>query len=120
LTTSPPELLPGRSALEEAGRSWKIDLAGIGVVLLMVVSAAALNNPARSIALAALLVPGLMLTIVGYRSWMGMNRRKRRERQAGYTTLYDSAGIDLWQLDPRTGAVIRRPREPMGRRRADK
>ncbi len=58
---------------------------------------------------------------------IGLRRAAYRERSAGYTTLYgDSAAIplpskgssfeiklfsveDLWQLDDKTGAVIRQP-----------
>jgi hypothetical protein len=45
----PPALLPGGLALEEADRSWKADLAFIGLTLLVVGAAAVLENPLRGV-----------------------------------------------------------------------
>jgi len=51
---------------------------------------------------AALIVIGVLLSLA-----------MRREAKAGYTTLYDSRKTHLWQLDSRTGDVIRRPGQPV-------
>jgi hypothetical protein len=52
---------------------------------------------------------GIALIIIGILLGIAM----RRETKAGYTTLYDGRKAHLWQLDPRTGEVIRRPGQPV-------
>jgi hypothetical protein len=46
----------------------------------------------------------------------GWARTEMRERDAGYTTQYNIR-YELWQLDSKTGEVLRRPGERQARRR---
>ncbi|MHB8673232.1 MAG: hypothetical protein ACYDAK_06080 [Candidatus Limnocylindrales bacterium] len=41
----------------------------------------------------------------------------RKELSTGYTTLFGREYAAYWQLDPKTGEVLRRPGEPDVRRR---
>lgn len=67
------------------------------------------HDPLRSVAYIAAVVIGL-----GFSAWIVsagylMMQAERREVRAGYTTLYSRRYRHLWQLDPRTGAVVRPP-----------
>ena len=122
-TARPPELLPGRSALEEVRRweKWSVVLV---VSALAVVAASFLGFEARAVLIAVLALPGMAGAVVSSQARMAELRARRREREAGYTTEFGE-GRDLWQLEPRTGAVLRRPGEPLitlaeARRRAER
>ena len=52
------------------------------------------------------LVGGAALIVVG----VGMARAMNKEKAAGYTTLFDASKANVWQLNPRTGEVVRTPR----------
>jgi hypothetical protein len=58
------------------------------------------------------------LCACGVALWGAMNlsNANRSERDAGYTTLFGHRW-ELWQLDARTGEVVRRPGERQVRRR---
>lgn len=129
----PPHLLPGRSA-----RWWRraqpLALALVAVVFCgfgLVSGYLARTQTERD----ALTGPWLLGTAVAVAGWIVTVVRfrvaARREQAAGYTTISGSrASIDLpgrvageirlfstaelWELDDRTGAVIRRPGEPTG------
>ncbi|MBA2718647.1 MAG: hypothetical protein H0U52_05275 [Chloroflexi bacterium] len=63
-----------------------------------------------------IVVIGLVLAIGGaivqaILAWR-LRSAQRREKVAGYTTLFNDEFRDLWLLDPATGAVVRRPGEP--------
>ena len=113
----PPSLLPGRSANYWSG----IQVVGYAVGLLtVVVIAVGAFGPAdlRSVILNLALVPGTAATaILGYATYRH-TRRERQERRVGYTTTYESYYRDYWQLDPKTGEVLRRPGESKARRRS--
>ena len=124
----PPTLLRGRTAW-----SWEVmellafslaSVVFIGGCLWMGLQP---SQPDRDRA-AGFLVAGTAIAIVIWiASMIGYRRAAFRERAAGYTTVYgDKATIDLpsrgrplsitlfstvglWQLDHRTGAVLRRP-----------
>jgi hypothetical protein len=42
---------------------------------------------------------------------VGLGLAIKREKNLGYTTLFDSRRKALWQLDPEDGTVVRRPGE---------
>lgn len=46
---------------------------------------------------------------MGFRTSIYWMQAERHEVHAGYTTLYGARYRHLWQLDPRTGVVIRPP-----------
>ncbi len=90
-------------------------LAGLPWMLLMWF-AAGLPDPASDLAIAGIVLVEFGLGSVAF--WASINgfRTTFRERDAGYTTLYGTM-IDGWQLDHRTGEVLRRPGESAVRRR---
>ena len=106
---TPPELLPGRSA-----RFWmKIVGAGIpvGLVFLVLIPVGSmLAPPLRDLVVFGSL--GVVVVVGGVGLWASAMSRLAidREHDDGYTTLF---GIyrELWQLDDRTGEVLRRPGE---------
>jgi hypothetical protein len=65
------------------------------------------------------LVPGTAATAILAYATYRHTRRERQERRVGYTTTYESHYRDYWQLDPRTGEVLRRPGELKARRRSE-
>jgi hypothetical protein len=107
---SPPPLAPGPSAYD---LSWVV-LRFYAFAVVVVISIPFLfsvpyewHDTATEVAVVLiLLVAGL-----GFRSAIRQNQAVGRERDAGYTTLYGS-WLKLWQLDPKTGEVLRRPGEP--------
>ena len=113
----PPDLLPGRSALEEVEFGLKLRAAGIALVFAVLGAAAVFDGPPRVVVVWALAIPGIAAAILSTRAWYASMRAEKREREAGYTTEFDIAGKDLWQLDPKTGIVLRRPGEPLISRR---
>ncbi len=74
---------------------------------------AVLDGAARGATLFALLAPGLWFSLASSRARLAAHGARRREREAGYTTEYARRGGDLWHLDPDTGAVLRRPGDPL-------
>ena len=126
---SPPPLLPGLSA-----RRWLVLQVGWDALCPIVFLAFAIyvgyvipTQAGRDVAarwwLAAIvaMVAGWILLVLGFR------RAAYRERAAGYTTIAGSHVLipvprtsitlfptaDLWLLDARSGAVLRRPGEPI-------
>jgi len=96
----------------------------VPIGLLIPVEAALLMEPVRS---SAMLFTFLVVAgIIGIQFHVVFKRRQAqvREREAGYTTDY-ATSYDLWQLDWRTGEVLRRPGEreliadQLARRRRD-
>ncbi len=79
----PPQLLPGRSAYDEARRGLWARLAGIGLVGLGLVLTALLSNPARTVALVTLAVPLIAASVVATRALLAQSQAQKRERQAG-------------------------------------
>lgn len=111
-----PRLLPGRSA-----KYWmRIAVGSMGAAITIVVVIAlvgsALQQPVRGAVTGLLLVIGIVVTVAAFAAALASLATSRRERAAGYTTLYGEKR-DLWQLDPTTGAVLRRPGERDTRRR---
>jgi len=121
---TPPHLLPGRSA-----SSWDtaIDLVAfagaLGVVAILGL-AVALGGSLQSAGVAVLACCGIGSTLAHVPVKVEFDRRAYRERDAGCTTLPGEAVMrrmwwlssvpmfsttELWRLDGRTGAVLRRP-----------
>jgi hypothetical protein len=87
-------------------------LVVISIPILLAIAPRDWQNSATEVEVALfLLVVGL-----GFRAAIRQNQAERRERDAGYTTLYGT-WLKLWQLDAKTGEVLRRPGEPAIRRR---
>jgi hypothetical protein len=84
-------------------------IAAIGYAFFL--APEAWRQPLAGTALLAVLAAG---TAGIYSSIQGV-RRAGRERDRGYTTTYGDHR-QLWQLDPGTGEVLRRPGEPKVRR----
>lgn len=112
---APPKLLPGRSAWGWMRIGVASLLAGIPIVVLIVLGAG-LPKPFKDIVMFASLLVGLGICAVGLRGFVNGFKAGLSERDAGYTTLYGTM-IDCWQLDHRTGEVLRRPGERQVRRR---
>lgn len=104
----PPALLPGESAVYWM-RHAAIGFFGFlpAPVLLLIGSQA--HDPLRALAFTGAIGIGLVSLGWVLRAGLYLMQAERREVQAGYTTLYSARYRHLWQLDPRTGAVIRPP-----------
>lgn len=110
-----PHLVPGHSALWWlTGLMITLPLVLIDLVCILIASyGLPLSSPIRN---AVVYLGGaceIVCGIVMFAGLWGMLRAVKRERHAGYTTHYAPAFVgrgywDLWQLDPETGAVIRR------------
>ena len=111
---APPALLPGRSAWGWMRIGVASLLAGVPI-LLAIYLGAGLSQPFKDIVIFGSMLVGLGLGAVG--AWAGVksNSAILEERDAGYTTLYGMFR-HLWQLDHRTGEVLRRPGERRARR----
>jgi hypothetical protein len=112
----PPSLTDGRTAFWWA-RASLVGLV-VSVLVILVLAGVAYFAPKPTpgwFPVVALL--GLVVSPAGFFGipWFTRIRASIRETQAGYTTLYDRY-YDLWQLDPKTGAVLRHPGERVVRR----
>ena len=112
---SPPALLPGRTAWGWM-RIGVASLLACAPMLALIWFAAGLPDPLKNLAMLGILVVVFGLSAAGLSGFINALRTGLRERQAGYTTLY-GAMIDSWQLDHRTGEVLRMPGERQVRRR---
>src|SRR6478672_1149355 len=106
----PPKLQPGRTAMWWVRRS--VVASTLGGLLVALMTAVVYGMPLGHTRTALLVliavlggVVGLALVLIG----VGWATANRREAAAGYTTVYDRQRVALWQLDPASGAVIRRP-----------
>ena len=113
---TPPRLLPGRTAYGWASITVKSAVVGTPMVVLIVV-AALLPEGLREIVQPAAAVVGLVAVAILIWAGLGQGRAELAEIAAGYTTLYHQ-NRELWQLDPKTGEVLRRPGEPKAVQRA--
>jgi hypothetical protein len=104
----PPVLLPGPSAWH-----WMRRLTGclIGFVpCLAVMFVGSYADPAlRQVLILGAIVGIVVLSIVGLHAAWHEFSAERAEKDAGYTTLFGRRYRRYWHLDPKTGAVIRRP-----------
>ena len=125
-TRRSPALIAGRSALEEAEANLRWRALGIILIAVVVVAAAPsmgqFDGSVRWLAILGLALPGLATSVLVTRSGRASRRAQERERGAGYATLF-TEGEGTWQLEPRTGAVLRGPEDqpisgPEARRRA--
>lgn len=107
---APPGLLPGRPALFWA----KLLMLGLPLCLVSLVAipvigyVMALGAPGRERALwtaGAVTLGGTAVLALFLFGWV---RAARREKAAGYTTLFADRP-ELWQLNPKTGEVVRPP-----------
>jgi hypothetical protein len=104
----PPRLVDGRSALEWNRIALRaIVAAAAGGVVLFLSSFVDLDLVRLPIGLGAGAVVVVASVVMGVAGIEGLGASSR-ERRAGYTTVF-GANLDLWQLDPATGAVVRRP-----------
>ncbi len=111
----PPRLLPGRSARRYLWISGSCVVSGAPTVI-MIVLGAGLPTPEREWVILGLVLVALGLGVNGGWASSRSNAAARSERRAGYTTLYGMYR-ELWQLDDRTGEVLRRLGERDVRRR---
>ena len=108
---TPPALLPGRSANYWAGpQIIGCVIAFFGLVLIGLGSGLSPSDWG-----AAFVDLGVVALLAGA-AWIGVatyffRRRDGQERAAGYTTLHARFYWLYWQLDPKTGEVLRRPGE---------
>jgi hypothetical protein len=70
-----------------------------------------LDQPFRPIVVLLALSGVITFAVKGIREYLAEIGVERDEHGVGYTTLRRSRYRDLWQLDPRTGTVLRRPGE---------
>jgi hypothetical protein len=103
-----PRLLGGRSALFWAKRQTN-SLIGAMLCLPFMVAGSQLDALARQIVVLMALAGLLALAARAAHAGIRLSPAARQERAAGYTTLSSRRYQDLWQLDPHTGAVVRRP-----------
>jgi len=106
---APPKLLAGRSAIGWARVMVAGGLLAIVAVLPAPFISAIADQGARDFWLGVSFGSGILLaglaTVVATWNYV---RRRGDELRAGYTTL--RRGFELyWQLDPKTGAVVRPP-----------
>jgi hypothetical protein len=107
----PPTLLPGPTAYDLVRRQTLWLIASV-LVLPFIGLGSLLSQPMRGIVIGALVVLLVVCGVRGGRAAISEMRAEGRERAAGYTTLLRSRRYrNLWQLDPRTGGVVRRPGE---------
>jgi CBS domain containing-hemolysin-like protein len=104
----PPDLLPGRSAFD-----WtRIGvLASLAVVVVIFLAAAFAPTGLRETAITIAVLIGAFVA-APIRIWAAIAgpRTEIRELGHGYTTLFGK-NYDHWQLESRTGKVLRRPGE---------
>ena len=115
---SPPALLHGRAALYWGRLQLVAGIVNLLAVVAMPAIALLPDRPARVMLIPVAVFVGLGPGACG--ALFATIRKAgavRRELAAGYTTLYRQA-TDYWQLDPKTGEVLRRPGELKARRRS--
>jgi type IV secretory pathway VirB2 component (pilin) len=113
-----PQLLAQQSARQLVLRQFKVTVGGgaLGLALIAVVwlgRESLIGWFAFVIGLVAILAIGGMLM----RGAAQADRAKDAEYAAGYTTLFGPP-YEYWQLDDRTGEVLRRPGETKARPRS--
>ncbi len=118
-SSGPPRLLPGRSQISYM----RVGMAslGVGVVGLVAMVGGTLlfeNTPSVRQPLVLLTGgPAVAASFVMLWAAIGAWLRARREAAAGYTTAFGQGMLsgrpyyELWQLDDKTGEVLRRPGE---------
>ena len=105
---TPPRLAPGPTAYYWQRRAALSLLAG-AVATVGIIGGSALSSTFGGVVVVVPLVLAIFLGIRSYRANVSSYRAIRREQGLGYTTLYGREYRRLWHLDPKTGAVIRRP-----------
>ena len=115
---SPPTLVPGRSAYDWS----RFGLLTTAVGFLALISWPLISEfgPDRHTREILLAITGVIAFVVGACGTLfvivKMTARQWIELAAGYTTLYGRA-YPYWQLDPKTGEVLRRPGERKAKKR---
>jgi hypothetical protein len=112
-----PRLVDKESALGLAKIGFTMAPCLIVITLAIPAARVLLPESAWEPVMTALFLVALPFVGVGLWAFSAMSDAMRREREAGYTTLY-SVHRELWQLHPKTGEVLRRPGEREVRRRA--
>lgn len=109
---SPPALLEGKSARHyaEIVQLCAIPIALAAVVMIvsaLTMSASVLGSGLALGAVVVVIVAGIGVAYAAIR----FSKAHQRERAAGYTTVGGAVrrGLDLWEIDPQTGDVIRMP-----------
>jgi len=107
----PPKLRPGLSAWGWRRRIGTAALVGVGGLFGMQ-AGSMLPDPVRPVlvlfAFGFAVCSGILMLVAGFALYFA----SQAERNSGYTTLSGSRYRDLWQLDAKTGSVVRRPGEP--------
>ena len=104
----PPELLPGPTAWHWVRRA-TVSFALGAVCGVFALVGLALPAPLHDVVLFGALGASCPLAVVAIHAGIKQMGVEREERDAGYTTLYGRQYRRRWHLDPKTGAVIRRP-----------
>lgn len=109
-------MLPGHSARHWARLSALGYFAAIPVILLMIGFSTIADERLRALLLLADLGLFASLGIAASIAYARMGRRSREEIAAGYTTLHARL-YAYWEIDDRTGEVLRHPgeRDPVKR-----
>lgn len=113
---TPPQLLPGRSALGWNRIILRALLVGVAMCGLAGLGYFVVPAPLGGLVGMAAMVVAIGSGVVGFGASVAGARAESRERAAGYTTVYGRK-FAYWQLDPDTGAVLRAPGEREVRRR---
>ncbi len=100
--TEPELVRPSAGQLDVWSR-----LAGVGIVIGLVIGVIPPIFLGLDGVLAALLLTGLLVIPAALSLWLGLraSAAAKRERVAGYSTMYDFVGYEL--RDPRTLVVLR-------------
>jgi hypothetical protein len=106
----PPRLLPDATAIDLMRRGLFFTVISIVCAVGMVIGST-LDPPVRPTVVIAAFVGLLVSGVIGTRTYLLEMGAEHRERDAGYTTLLSRRYRDYWQLDPRSGVVVRRPGE---------
>lgn len=116
---SPPRLLPGRSALRWTRLAFLASVACLlGIFSIVATSALAPGGGPRELMITVESVVAIVAILGGFAFTWKAVYREFDEMAVGYTTRFGRL-FAYWQLDDRTGEVLRRPGEREVRRRTE-
>ena len=107
---SPPPLAPGPSSYDVTWvvlKGWAFSVAVVISIPVLFSTPFQWRDTATEVVVVLILLSGGL----NFRAAIRLGQATRRESAAGYTTRY-TGWRKLWQLDPKTGEVLRRPGEP--------
>jgi hypothetical protein len=108
MTSTPPRLLPGRTAFFWQRRATFALFAAL-VFIPLTPLGAIIPQPAGPTVIVAAVVWLLIFTVRAFRASVRSRRAIQREAAAGYSTLSGQEFRHLWHLNPVSGEVLRRP-----------